>query len=136
MSWRLDLPGLLGQVAEIAGEAAAVKLCLARGGHELNIPSKAAGSELARILGDDAAAAKVIAELGPGRVRVPMGGYRGQQGRRRAGMQLMRNGASNVEVARACDVSLRAAENWRGQLRAGAGACDHGAQASLFDRQD
>ena len=116
MTWRPGLPGVLGDIAEAAGEAAAVTLCRAQGGREIVIPVRPAGSQLAGIVGIDAAE-RIVAALGPGRVRLPVGAYRGQGGKRRLGMEMLAAGASSADVAERADVALRTVEKWRASMR-------------------
>ncbi|MFN3858402.1 MAG: helix-turn-helix domain-containing protein [Caulobacter sp.] len=105
----MSLPGLLGRIAEIAGEAAALNLARELGGQELKISGRP-GGKLARIVGDEAAAA-IADAFGPEKITVPMAHLRGQKGRRAAAARMMAAGATVTQAARACDIHERTA--WR-----------------------
>jgi hypothetical protein len=108
------LPGVLGKIAEVAGEAAALQLARELGGHELKISGRA-GGKLASIVGDEAAA-KIAEALGPEKITVPMAGLRGAAARRQAAARLMAQGVPASKVAQACDVHERTA--WRAKAKA------------------
>lgn len=106
-------PGILGTVAEVAGDRAAQTLALKLGGCELKISGRKNG-KLAQLVGDEAAR-KIAAALGPEKVTIPMAHLRGQRGRREAAAQMMREGATAAQAAQACDVHERTA--WRVKAR-------------------
>lgn len=105
------LPGILGRIAELAGESAATRLALSAGGTRMKF-SKRPGSTLVRIVGLEAA--RVIhAEFGAGVYDIPMAHLRGQKGRRAAAMEMFAKGVTNNEVAQAVDMHERTARRIR-----------------------
>ena len=110
-----QLPGILGVIAEIAGESAATRLALAAGGTEMKF-SRHPKSALARIVGAEAAKA-IVEVLGPEKYPVPMAHLRGQKGRRTQAAQMLAAGASANDVAKACDVHERTARRVRKKLK-------------------
>lgn len=119
------LPGILKDVEEVAGIAAALELARVHGGTEIKV-SDAEGSALVKVVGQKAAA-ELVDRLARGRVMVPMATVRGQKGRLAAAAEMMAKGASAEEAARACDIHSRTA--WRAKARAKG-------QTPLFDRED
>ena len=103
------LPGPLGEIADVAGETAALKLAAARGGTVFYIPMEAAGSQLADIVGE-AAARKIIQTIGAGRIRLPAGSARCEGWRRAEVRRLIEDGASPRKAALKAGVSQRTAE--------------------------
>lgn len=72
MAGRYHLPGVLGDIARLAGEDAALNIALRHGGTRLSLPQQATpDTALARLVGMDAAA-KICAELGGDRVEIPL----------------------------------------------------------------
>lgn len=124
------LPGILADIAEVAGEAAALELARECGGLQISL-SDAEGSTLARAVGADKAKA-IVSALGRGRVIVPMATARGQRGRQRAAAELLAKGATGREVALACDVHIRTA--WRAKARL-ARPRDSDQNGDLFDEE-
>jgi len=110
-----ELPGILGFIAQIAGESAATRLALAAGGTEMKFSPSPSGA-LAKIVGADAAK-KIVQELGPEKYTIPMGHLRGQQGRRTQAARMLAEGKSANEVAKACDVHERTARRVRKKLK-------------------
>lgn len=109
-----NLPDVLQRIAMCAGLGAAMALAKAYGGIRINIPKKVEDSELAKIVGLDAAE-KIVKALGHGQCLVPMGAARGEAARREVARRVLRNGGTSVEAALAADISERTA--WR--VRAG-----------------
>lgn len=102
-------PGILATVAQVAGDQAAQRLALQYGGHELKLSARP-DSKLAEVVGEDAARL-IVAELGSGKVVVPMAHLRGQRARRQAVAMKLADGVSVADTARACDVHERTV--WR-----------------------
>lgn len=111
----MSLPGILGEIERIAGESAATRLALAAGGTEMKFSPSPKGA-LAKIVGADAAKA-IVRELGPEKYTIPMAHLRGQRGRRAQAAQMLKNGASGNEVAKACDIHERTARRVREKLK-------------------
>ena len=109
------LPGILQRISEVAGQAAALKLARERGGCEIKVSGKPGGA-LARIVGDEAAAA-IAAEFGPEKITVPMAHLRGQRGRREAAARLFAEDKTESQVALAVDVHCRTARRVRRKVR-------------------
>ena len=99
------LPGILGEIATAAGEAAALKLARERGGTEVQISARK-DSAFVGIVGQ-AAADKIVKAFGNGKVLVPMATARGQRGRREAAARMLAAGRTQTEVALACDIHER-----------------------------
>ena len=105
-------PGLLGRIADCAGEAAAARLAREWGGTTVDIPVRVPGSKLAALIGE-AEAEAIAREIGHGAVKIPSGGWRGARGRRRRGQQMLREGRSVREVALLAGVDERTVYNWK-----------------------
>lgn len=110
--------GLAADLVELIGEPAAMKLLAARGGTEITIPQRIDGSQLAGIVGRDAAM-RMADHFGAGRLVLPTGAARGAGARRAEAMRLLRRGHSLREVAMACGLHTRTITNYRRQMRAG-----------------
>ena len=104
------LPEILHRIADCAGLGAAMALARAYGGIRINIPKNIEGSQLARVVGLDAAQ-KIVKELGHGQCLIPCGSGRGEAARREDARRVFRNGGTAVEAALAAGVSERTA--WR-----------------------
>lgn len=100
-------PGILGKIAEVAGDEAAQKLALRLGGTEMKISGRKDG-KLARLVGNEAAR-KIAEALGPEKFTIPMAHVRGQKGRRLAAAKMLAEGATAAATALACDVHERTA---------------------------
>ncbi len=125
-----QLPGIAGQIEEAIGLDLAVRLLRRRGGCEIHIPRRVAGSMLAEIIGEEAAA-RVVDALGPGKVLLPCGNLRGQFARREDARRMLRAGASLQQVALSCDMHTRTVSRLRAEIEAEQG----NAQRTLpFDR--
>lgn len=110
-----QLPGIAGEIEEVIGLDAAVTLVRARGGTDIEIPKRAAGSYLEGLVGADAAAA-LISHFGHGRLGLPCAHLRGagaERARRKArALEMLQAGRSQREVALACDLHLRTVERY------------------------
>lgn len=113
------------RLVDAAGEAAALKLVAACGGREITLYAKP-GGKLARIVGDEAAAALVEA-FGAVKITVPMAHLKGGRRRRALVAQKIAEGASVAAAAAAADVHDRTAWRVRRALKDGA--------LPLFDRE-
>lgn len=113
------LPGILGEIADVAGEVAAIKLAQARGGTEMKISGRPGGS-LAQIVGDEAAA-KIAELLGPQKYVIPMASLRGRAARQAALVKAMAEGASSNSAALQHDVHERTARRAKMKLKQGPG---------------
>lgn len=119
------LPGILREIADAAGEAAALQLAREMGGQEMKFSDRP-GSALARIVGDEAAV-KIVKAMGRDKRTIPMAGLRGAGGRRAAAARLMAPvcdgglGKSAAEAARLTDVHERTARRARKRPAASAG---------------
>lgn len=114
------LPGILGEIADVAGEVAALKLAQARGGTEMKISGRAGGA-LAQIVGDEAAA-KIAELLGPQKYAIPMASLRGRAARQAALAQAMANpDMSSNTAALQHDVHERTARRARKKMKEGPG---------------
>ncbi len=107
------LPGVLAEIAGVAGREAALAIALAHGGDDgWDVPRSldgAAGRDLAALIGPEAAEA-VVRRLGGGAVSVPMA-------RRAVGGWLSGRGFSTPEIAAALGVTRRAARRYRRAAR-------------------
>lgn len=112
-----QLPGIAGQIEEAIGLDLAVRLLKRRGGCEIHIPRRVKGSQLAEIVGEEAAA-RVADALGPGKVLLPCGHLRGQFARRADARRMLLNGASLQDVALACDMHTRTVSRLRAEIEA------------------
>jgi hypothetical protein len=109
------LPGILGEIADVAGLDAALKLARARGGTAMKISGKPGGA-LAQIVGDEAAW-KIADLLGSIEYTIPMANLRGQKARRAKARLLLQQGVPSSKVALAVDVHLRTIERLRRRER-------------------
>ncbi|TCS62569.1 helix-turn-helix domain-containing protein [Varunaivibrio sulfuroxidans] len=113
----MNLPGILAEIAAVAGDGAALALARARGGTEIEVPKNPhPDCQLARIVGLDAARA-IAREIGHGRLAIPMAALRGPAARRAAAAAMSDKGASAVTVALSCDMSTRTVRRIRRRLR-------------------
>ena len=116
------LTGKLGEIADAAGTAAALKLVRALGGREIKLSGRPTG-KLAKIVGPDAAKA-IVAALGAEKITVPMANLRGQAGRRAAAAQMLDSGASVSQVAGTVDIHERTAFRVKSRLKTTGGLFD------------
>ncbi len=128
-----DLTGVLAEIAEVAGETAALQIAHAKGGLErVYIPTPerlAAGHWLVDLVGADKARA-IAQRLGGGHIEIPMG----ETARRARKWAVMRQaldaGKSGAEAARMAGVHQRTVRRHRNG-HSGAGADDED-QGRLF----
>ncbi len=111
------LTGLAAEIEGAIGPEAAVRLLALRGGTEVSIPTRAKGSVLASVIGDEATA-DMIAAFGPGKTVLPASEFRGMRGRRARGVGMLLDGATQDAVAIACDGHRVTVQGWRSRLRA------------------
>lgn len=105
------LPGVLGEIAEVAGDDAALAIAKVRGGTEIYVPPNPGPDHwISRLVGLDKA--RAIADLltcgvGPRRVELPLG-PRGHQHSKRAQVDaLIREGMSERDIALRTGYSIR-----------------------------
>ncbi len=109
------LPGILGDIEDVVGTAAALKLARERGGTEMKISGRAGGA-LAQIVGDEAAA-KIAELLGPQKFTIPMAHVRGRAARQAAVARALAGEASASQAALLNDVHERTARRIREKLK-------------------
>lgn len=114
------LPGVLGEIARVAGEEAALAIAEARGGTEIYIPpSPARDHWLSRLVGQEAA--RAIADhlscgVGGLRVELPLGPH-GHIARAQAKVDAMlREGRSERDTALATGYTIRSVRRRRARL--------------------
>lgn len=127
------LPGVLGKIASVAGEAAAVAISARRGGTRVYIPSKVTNRHwLVDTVGREAAK-KVCKLLARQKVEIPLsigGAYRTlNRAVAKHVHQLIKDGASEAEIARAVGITGRTVRRHR---RAHRGQGKDPRQQSLF----
>ena len=102
------LPGILGDIADVAGHEAALRIAWQHGGDDgWDVPARAnteAGAELSMLIGAPAAA-EVMRLLGGGAVAVPLA-------RRHVAHWMVARGSSVSEIARTMRVSRRTARRY------------------------
>jgi hypothetical protein len=113
------LPGILGEIEDVAGTAAALKLAQARGGTEMKFSARPGGT-LAQIVGDDAAA-KIAELMGSAKYTIPMASLRGRASRQAALARSMEAGESATNAALRHDVHERTARRAKKKVKAGPG---------------
>ena len=109
-----ELSGLAAEIAQVIGEAQALRLLAARGGTQIEIPKRAAGSKLADIIGE-IDAHRMIVHFGHGRLDLPMSAGRGIGERRARAKRMLADGASLTKTALACELSVRAVSRYKAQ---------------------
>lgn len=109
------LPGILGEIEDVAGTEAALQLARERGGTEMKFSGRPGGA-LAQIVGD-AAAVKITELLGAQKYCIPMATVRGERGRREAAAKLVASGFSSAQAALAVGVHQRTVERLRSPTR-------------------
>ncbi len=109
------LPGILGEIEDVAGTEAALQLARERGGTEMKFSGRPGGA-LARIVGDTAAA-KITELLGTEKYCIPMASVRGERARREAAAQLVAKGFSTAKAALTVGVHQRTVERLRSPSR-------------------
>lgn len=105
------LPGILSQIADIAGEDAALAVAAARGGTQIYIPPEPGRDHwLSRLVGQQAAAAiadKLTCGVGGMRVDLPLG-PKGAAARLRAKVdRMIKEGLSERAIAQATGYTMR-----------------------------
>lgn len=113
-------PGIAGQIEAVIGVELTTLLLRRWGGCQINIPVRVKGSVLSEVIGTDAAA-KMIAEIGHGKITLPCASMRGIGGRRTEARALLRAGKSLQQVALECDLHTRTVSKYRAELDAEAG---------------
>lgn len=111
------LPGVLSEIAEIAGGAAALQVAAAKGGLEkVHIPLPAnlhAAHWLVDAVGMSHAQA-IARRLGGGKVDIPLGPFAGQRSRTHDAIRrALESGSSPAEVAQLAGVHQRTARRHR-----------------------
>lgn len=110
------LTGLAAEIAGVIGAEATFRLLMRRGGTEIKMPAEVEGSLLEELIGTEAAEA-LAAHFGAGlEFQLPCANLRGAGGRRALGAAMLLRGASQMQVALACDVHLRTVAAWRKSL--------------------
>lgn len=110
-----ELPGILGEIEAAAGPAAALIIARERGGTELSLSDRP-GSALVKLVGEESAR-KIVLAVGKGSYTIPMATVRGQGARRAKAAAMLAQGATETEVARACDVHVRTARRVRAKRK-------------------
>lgn len=116
-----ELTGIAAQIEDVIGHELTMHLLRMRGGTEITIPVRAAGSMLAGIIGE-AEAAALSNTIGAGKIVLPMAQARGVGGRRARAMRMLQKGASVAQVALACDLHVRTVANYRAAMDDDAGS--------------
>lgn len=109
------LPGVAAQICDLIGWDLTVRLLRRRGGCEINIPVRPAGSLLSEIIGVEATE-KLSKEIGVGRIMLPCGSLRGAKARRSEAKAMLLAGHSIAQVALACDLHTRTVSKYRAEL--------------------
>lgn len=117
---RIALPGVLGEIADVAGEAAALALAEARGGTQVYFPPiPAEGHWLCSLIGREAAIAvcdRLTCGVGPLRVDLPLGPA-GHTAKARAKIDAMlRDNRSERDIAMATGYPIRSIRRRRAKL--------------------
>lgn len=128
----MSLPGILADIAEVAGEDAALAIAAVRGGTNVYIPPTPANDHwLCRLIGRDAAHAvcdKLTCGVGPLRVDMPLGPS-GAAAKLRAKVdRMLREDRSERDIAMATGYTARAIRRRRAQI----GATRDDGQLTLF----
>lgn len=114
-----QLSGIAGEIEEVIGLDLAVRLLKARGGTEIAIPARIPGSQLEQLVGREAAA-RMLGYFGAGKLRLPLGGVRGQAAynaaRKARALGMLRAGRSLREVALGCDLAMSTVSKYRDEL--------------------
>ena len=107
-----DLPGVLAEVAEVAGHDAAIQLALEFGGESIHVPRKGhlnSGHRLTEALGSDAVLA-ICRHFSGESLYIPMA-------RRLMVRHLAGQGMTNRHIARRLGLSIRTTRHYRSVLR-------------------
>jgi len=111
------LPGVAGQIEQAIGLELTVQLLRRRGGTQVTVPTRPAGSYLAEVIGVEATRT-LIAVIGPGKVTLPCASMRGAKARRADAKAMLRAGKSLLQVALDCDLHTRTVSNYRAEIEA------------------
>lgn len=115
-----ELPGILREIAEVAGEEAALAIARARGGTQVYIPEKAApGHWLTELVGLELAGAiirQLTCEVGGRRVDLPLGPCGHAAGQRARVDAMIRDNRSERDIALATGYSIRAVRRRRARI--------------------
>lgn len=112
-----DFPGALRIVAEGVSIPVALRLAQELGGTRLWMPERPRpGSALVKAMGQDDAE-RIAALFGPGRVEIPIGPAAQDRGPARVILDMLREGLSHTEIARAARVHVRTVERYAARLR-------------------
>jgi len=112
-----ELPGILADIAEAAGNAVALRLARAVGGTEITVAKNPKpGSRITKLVGLEAAR-RIANTVGYGRMLIPMANLRGQGHRREVMAKVMGAGGSNTQAALAGDSHERTARRLRKRIR-------------------
>ncbi|MCB5198576.1 hypothetical protein LGQ03_04935 [Loktanella sp. TSTF-M6] len=113
-----QLPGIAGEIEDAIGLELTAKLLRARGGTEVNIPTRPGPNYVTELLGADATQ-RLIDVMGAGRIVLPCGHMRGRDAeriaRRDKAMAMLAAGRSLREVALQCDLHLRTVERYNAE---------------------
>ena len=130
----LPLPGVLAEIADIAGEGAAIGVARAKGGTRVYIPGPRMLSEdhwLTRAVGSVAAWRIAHSHLGGGAVEIPLGPYAGNRAKvHEAIREGIKTGRSEAAVALAAGVTERTVRRHKSGETGASGL--HSDQATLF----
>jgi hypothetical protein len=118
-----QLPGILAQIADIAGEDAALAIAAARGGTQIYIPpSPDRDHWLSRLVGQHSARAiaeRLTCGVGGMRVDLPLG-PKGHAARVRAKVdRMIRDNRSERDIALATGYSIRGVRKRKAKLKPG-----------------
>ncbi len=117
-----ELPGILAEIAAVAGDGAALAIAAAHGGTEVYIPpAPAADHWLSRLVGHKAASAiaeRLTCGVGSRRVEVPLGPTGTMASARAKVESLIRAGdLSERDIARATGYTIRGVRKRKALLR-------------------
>jgi hypothetical protein len=118
------LPGILADIAEVAGEDAALAVARARGGRQIYIPPRPANDHwLAQLIGFEPAVAvcdRLTAGVGPRRAEVPLGSFSAYRAESRDRYRVMddmiREQKSESDIAAVTGYTTRAVRRRRKKL--------------------
>lgn len=116
----MRLPGVLAQIAEIAGEDAAIAIARARGGTQIYLPpAPKADHWLSELIGHEAALAVADQLTGgfPMRLDVPCGPTNAAAQVRAVVDRMLSEGRSETEIARETGYSARGIRRRRAMMR-------------------
>lgn len=113
----IQLPAILAQIADAAGEEAALLVAREWGGRDLYIPRDFRETHrLVELLGE-MRARKMWSAIGHGPVLIPMGPYAGALERRVRAAKALSEGKSKSEVARIAGIHVRTAHRIGAKMR-------------------